>query len=556
MCTQLHITLKSLKSSAHNIKQLDQILTQTITTGLLHTTPTWNCILRAYSKSPKPIKAVLIYNHSIQSNFIIRDNFTFPSLLKACTSLNSFPKGKELHAHILKVGLDCDVYVQNSLIHFYGSTGCIDDARFVFDKMSQRDITSWNSLLGAYNSNSVLRIEALVLFKEMICDGVGVDEITLVIILSALAEVRWVEYGSAVHGYMIKVGFFSKLNLENALLGMYVKFGKMNAAMRLFDEVSGRRDVVSYTILINGYVDMGFVDFARDIFDQMVDKDVVLWNSMIHGYVESKRPSEALELFKKMENETVKPDETTLVSVLVACASLSNLQYGRLVHRLILRNDMRHDVFIGTALIDMYCKCGSLDEAMVTFYKMVDRDVFTWTTAIEGLANYGCVNEALKLFNQMEKHGINPNEATFVSVLTACRQLGLVNEGCFLFNKMVKIYNIQPKGEHFGCLVDLLSRAGMVHQAEEFINTMPPGERLIAYKTLLSACISYSKINLGLEVADELIRLGSENLAVCILLSNLYALAGKWSKVEQIRRKMKKIGMVKEPGISSIEVKT
>ncbi|KAL7241886.1 hypothetical protein ACSBR1_014460 [Camellia fascicularis] len=556
MCTQLHITLKSLKSSAYKVKQLDQILTQTITTGLLHTTPTWNCILRVYSKSPKPIKAILIYNHSIQSNSIIPDNFTFPSLLKACTSLNSFPKGKELHAHILKVGLDCDVYVQNSLIHFYGSAGCIDDARFVFDKMSQRDITSWNSLLGTYNSNSELRIEALVLFKEMICDGIGVDAITLVIILSALAKVRWVEYGSAVHGYMIKVGFLSKLNLENSLLGMYVKFWKMNAAMRLFDEMSGRRGVVSYTILINRYVDMGFVDFARDIFDQMVDKDVVLWNSMIHGYVESKRPSEALELFKKMENETVKPDETTLVSVLVACASLLNLQYGRLVHRLILRNDMRHDVFVGTALIDMYCKCGSLDEALVTFYKMVDRDVFTWTTAIEGLANYGCVNEALKLFNQMENHGINPNEATFVSALTACRQLGLVDEGCFLFNKMVKIYNIQPKVEHFGCLVDLLSRAGMVHQAEEFIKTMPPGERLVAYKTLLSACISYSKINFGLEVADELIRLGSENLAVCILLSNLYALAGKWSKVEEIRRKMKKIGMVKEPGISSIEVKT
>ncbi|KAI8000662.1 Pentatricopeptide repeat-containing protein [Camellia lanceoleosa] len=507
MCTRLHITLKSLKSSAHNIKQLDQILTQTITTGLLHTTPIWNCILRAYSKTPKPIKAILIYNHYSQSNSMIPDNFTFPSLLKACTSLNSFPKGKELHAHIIKVGLDCDVYVQNSLIHFYGSTGCIDDARFVFDKMSQRDITSWNSLLGTYNSNSVLRIEALVLFKEMICDGVGVDAITLVIILSALAEVRWVEYGSAVHGYMIKVGLFSKLNLENSLLGMYVKFGKMNAAMRLFDEMSSRRDVVSYTILIN----------------------------------RPKRPSEALELFKKMENETVKPDETTLVSVLVACASLSNLQYGRLVHRLILRNDMRHDVFVGTALIDMYCKCGSLDEAMVTFYKMVDRDVFTWTTAIEGLANYGCVDEALKLFNQMENHGINPNEVTFVSVLTACRQSGLVDEGCFLLNKMVKIYNIQPKVEHFGCLVDLLSRAGMVHQAKEFIKTMPPGERLVAYKTLLGACISYSKINLGLEVADELIRLGSENLAVCILLSNLYALAGKWSKVEETRRQMKKL---------------
>ncbi|KAG5562326.1 hypothetical protein RHGRI_005153 [Rhododendron griersonianum] len=277
---------------------------------------------------------------------------------------------------------------------------------------------------------------------------------------------------------------------------------------------------------------------------------------MISGYVESNHPNEALLLFEKMENEEVEPDEYTVVTILSTCACLSDLQYGRHIHRLILTKNMLHDVFVGTALIDMYSKCGSIVDAMATFYKMEEKDVFTWTTAIGGLANFGYVKESLELLNQMENEGVNPNEATFVSVLAACRQAGLVEEGCFLFSRLVRNYKIQPKVEHFGCLIDLLSRAGLVHQADEFIKAMDPGERLVGYKTLLSACMNYSKIDLVLKVADELYGLGSEDHAVRVLLSNFYALAGEWSKVEEMRRDMKFFGMLKEPGLSCIGVTT
>ncbi|XP_052181849.1 pentatricopeptide repeat-containing protein At2g22410, mitochondrial-like [Diospyros lotus] len=552
----MNVILLSLRESPHSIKQLDQILTQTITTGLILTTPVWNCILRAYSKSPKPTIAILIYNHLIRSNSIRPDNYTFPALLRACSCMPSLSKGKEIHAHIAKVGLDSDVYVQNAFIHLYGSTGQIVDAQKLFDKMSHRDLVSWNSLLAAYCSNSALQIKALALFKQMVYEGIGVDKFTLVIILSVLVEVRRAGYGAVVHGHVIKVGLACILHLENTLLNVYVKCGNMNAALKLYNEMGDRRDIVSHTVLINGYVEAGFVDSARDIFDWTIVKDKILWNSMIHGYVEAKRPRDALELFMRMENEMVRPDEMTIVSILAVCACSSNLQYGRLLHRLILRSNMTPDVFIGTALIDMYSKCGSLDEAMLTFYKMAERDVFTWTAAIAGLANYGYANEALKLFDQMEDRGVDPNEATFVSVLAACRQSGLVNEGCLLFGRMVRFYNIQPKVEHFGCLIDLLGRAGLVDKAEEFIKTMPLGERPIAYKTLLSACISYSKIDLGLKVVDELSRLGSNDHSVYILLSNFYALAGEWSKVADMRRNLKRFGLAKAAGISSLEVKT
>ncbi|KAE9452434.1 hypothetical protein C3L33_15665, partial [Rhododendron williamsianum] len=303
--------------------------------------------------------------------------------------------------------------------------------------MPHRDLASWNSLLAAYNSRSGDGTEALVLFKEMMCEGIGADSITFVIIISAIAAVTKVEYGSSIHGSVIKNGFDCYVNLENAMLGMYVKYGDMNAALTLFTEMGDRRDVVSHTIMINGCIETGFIELARDIFDRWFDKDLVLWNSMISGYVESNHPNEALVLFEKMENEEVEPDQYTVVSILSACACLSDLQY-------------------------------------------------------------------------------------------ACRQAGLVEEGCFLFSTLVRNYKIQPKVEHFGCLIDLLSRAGLVHQADKFVKAMDPGERLVAYKTLLSACMNHSKIDLGLKVADELKRLGSEDHAVRVLLSNFYALAGEW----------------------------
>ncbi|XP_059637911.1 pentatricopeptide repeat-containing protein At2g29760, chloroplastic-like [Cornus florida] len=556
MCSPVHKILLFLRRSAHNIKQLDKILAKTITTSLIHTTTAWNWILIAYSKSPIPIKAILIYNNFITSNSICPDNYTYPSVLKACTRILSLAKGKEVHAHITKIGLNGHIYVQNALIHLYSSTAQMTDAHLLFDTMSQRDITSWNTLLAAYSTKVGSKSEVLPLFRGMLHEGIRVNEITLVILVTTCAQVRGIEYGRAVHAYVIKVGCICHLNLENALLGLYAKCREMNGARKLFTEMDGRSDVVSQTILINGYMEIGFVDMARDIFDRMVDKDIVLWNSMIHGYVKGKRPNEALALFKKMESGMVKPDETTIVCVLAACASISDLQYGRYVHQFVLQNSIRQDIFVKTALIDMYLKCGSLDAAMVIFYKTEEKDVFTWTTVIEGLANYGHQKEALRLFYQMEKHGIKPNEATFVSILTACRQSGLVEEGCFLFSRMVGLYDIQPKIEHLGCLIDLLSKAGLLHQAEEFINIMPPDERLVAYKTLLSACRSYSNIDLGSKVANELVKLGSQSHEVYILLSNFYALAGDWATVEEKRRIMKKVHMTKEPGISSIEMKT
>ncbi|KAF9587424.1 hypothetical protein IFM89_002605 [Coptis chinensis] len=421
--------------------------------------------------------------------------------------------------------------------------------------MPEKDLASWNSVIATYSAVPDVGHEALVLFKEMVFSGVRADNITLVILLSACVHIAGMEYGRGIHGYVIKVGVGCGLNLRNALLSMYAKGGEIDSASRVFHEMAGERDVVSHTIVINGFVELGLVDEARKIFNELVVKDSVAWNSMINGYVKVSRPKEALELFKEMDKDMASPDENTIVSVLSACASLSDLQLGRLVHRYILQRSIKQDVFVGTALINMYAKCGSLEEALLAFYKMEHKDVFAWTAAITGLAGYGHGKEALSLFKNMENESIKLNEATFVSVLMACSRSGLVEEGCILFGRMVGFYKIQPTIEHFGCLVDLLSRAGLLVQAEKFIESMPTEERLVAYKTLLSATISYSRIDLGEQVATKLINLKPCSHEVYILLSNFYASAGQWDKVTEMRKFMKNMDKRKEVGISFVEAK-
>lgn len=462
--------------------------------------------------------------------------------------------GKGLHAHVTKTALDSDIYVGNSLIHFYGRMALFTDARVLFDKMPFRDVGSWNTLMSIYNDFSDSG-EVLILFKQLMFEGIVADKITLVILFSACARLGQLHYGKTVHCYTTKVGLEYMLNMENALLLMYAKCKEMDEALRLFDEMGSRRNIVSLNILINGYIDMELVDLARKVFDEIVDKDIVLWRSMMHGCVKAKQPEEALELFKKMIDEWVTPDEEVMVSVLSACSSLSNLQNGRLVHRFILQNNITQDAFVKTALIDMYSKCGSLEEALVTFYKTDCKDIVTWTTMIEGLANYGLGNEALRVFYQMERKGIKPNEATFVSVLAACRHSGLITEGCQLFRRMGGVYRVQPTIEHFVCLVDLLSRAGLLYQAEEFIKIMPAEDKFISYKALLSACITYSEFDLGKKVANNMMKLGNQSHEAFVLLSNFYALEGHWTEVAEARRNMKELQTRKKPGNSIIDLK-
>ncbi|KAL5977267.1 hypothetical protein ACLOJK_021611 [Asimina triloba] len=482
------------------------------------------------------------------------DNHTFPGLLKACSRLLSLSKGREIHGFVVKAGLDLDVYIQNSLIRMYGVMSQLSDSRRLFDRMPQKDVATWNSILAAYFTSHSSQHEALVLFRGLVIDGLEIDEITLLVLLSASLHLGRPGYGRTIHVYIVKKGFSHILKLNNALLGFYAKSGDADAAFGLFAEM-GSKDVVSNTIVINLYAELNLVDAAREIFDGIPSKDVVLWNSMIDGYVKVKRPEEALELFQTMQMETVRPDEITVMSVLSACCSLYNLQFGKWVHQLIHQRNIRIDAFVGTALVDMYAKCGSLDDAVHTFHQMQYKDNFAWTAIIAGLANYGLGKEALSFFSQMQEEGIEPNEATFVAVLTACSHSGLIDEGCNWFDQMVEVYKIAPKIEHLGCMIDLLSRAGLLCKAEVLIGMIKAEDRMIGYKILLSACIRDADIGVGEKVAKKLMELEPQNQGVYVLLSNFYAFVGQWDNVAETRRIMKELNLNKVAGISFVEGK-
>ncbi|XP_065847218.1 pentatricopeptide repeat-containing protein At4g14820-like [Euphorbia lathyris] len=526
----------SLKEASHNVRFVDQIVAQTITHSLNFN---FNFNLNLLIRCSSPTNSILLY---IRFPSIPPDHFTYPPLLKACSRLSSLSLAKQFHNHILKRGLLSHIYVHNSLIHFYTSVARFDHARLLFDTMPHRDIATWNSLMPAYKTWP----QTMLFFTSLMRDGcVRPDHITLLILLSACTQLQ---YGTLIHACAIKLAFVSIQNVTNALINMYSKFKLMDAASILFYDLASRKDVVSYTVLINGYVDMGFIDLAAHIFHQILHKDIVSWNLMIHAYIKAKRPKDALQLFNRMD---VMPDQNTMVSLLAASATLSDLNYGRSLHVFINRNNVNQDVHLKTALIDMYFKCASVEEALVTFYKMERKDVVTWTAVIGGLSTHGYGKEALSLFNRMEEQGIHPNEATFISVLTGCSHSGLVKEGCLLFRRMAEVYKLQPNIEHFGCLIDALSRAGLLHEADEFIELLRMDERLTAYKILLSACINYSEFDVGKKVANQITDLSCETN---ILVSNLYAVAGQWTKVAKTRRsmKMKRLNVGKQAGVSSV----
>ncbi|KAK4402115.1 Pentatricopeptide repeat-containing protein, chloroplastic [Sesamum angolense] len=522
-------------------------------------------------------------------------------------------EGREVHDHVVKMGFHSDVYVVNNLINMYSVCGHVGDARKVFDGSPVLDSVSWNSMLAGYGlggrveeakliyaqmprknviaSNSMIVLlgksgrvteahqlfneleekdlvswtalisgyeqngmyeEALNLFLSMCNNGISVDEVVIVAVISACAHLSSFRIGNLVHGLVIRIGFESYVNLQNSLIQMYSKCGDVLAAEKLFNQ-SCFLDIISWNSMISGYIKCGLVEKARELFDNMPEKDVVSWSSMISGYAQLDKFPETLALFHDMQREGVKPDETTLVSVLSACTQLAALDQGKWLDAYIRKNGLKVNIILGTTLINMYMKCGSVENAMEVFHGMEENGVSSWNALILGLAINGQVEKSLEMFEEMKKSRVVPNEITFVSVLGACRHMGLVEEGRRYFDSMVKVYNIEPNIKHYGCLVDLLARRGLLKEAEELIDTMPMAPDVATWGALLGACKKHGDKEMGERIGRKLIELQPEHDGFHVLLSNIYASKGDWADVLEIRGIMTRQGVVKTPGCSIIE---
>ncbi|TXG48489.1 hypothetical protein EZV62_024364 [Acer yangbiense] len=514
----------------------------------------YNLMIKAYAKKGSFRKSLSFFNE-LRENGLSADNFTYPFVFKVIGCLREVKEGEKVHGHVVKTGLEFDVYVCNSIMDMYAVLGRIDRVKKLFDKMLERDVVSWNVLISG-NVKCRRFEDALNIFRRMKRESIlRPDEATIVSTLSACTALKSLELGEEIHRYVsTELGFTTIIG--NALLDMYCKCGSLSVARKIFDEMPSK-NVFCWTSMVYGYVTCGHLDDARDLFDRSPVKDIVLWTAMINGYVQYNWFDEAVSLFREMQIRRVKPDKFIVVALLTSCAQLGALEQGRWIHGYIDENRITVDAVVGTALIEMYAKCGCIEKALEIFYHMREKDTASWTSIICGLAMNGKINKAIQMFTEMKQNGARPDDITFVGVLSACSHGGLIEEGCKLFTSMRETYKIEPKLEHYGCLIDLLGRAGLLDEAEELIKEIPNEKNEIIvplYGALLSACRTYGNVKMGEQVAELLEKIESCNSSVHTLLANIYASADRWEDVTKVRRKMKDLGIKKVPGCSSIEV--
>ncbi|KAM0065215.1 putative tetratricopeptide-like helical domain superfamily [Helianthus debilis subsp. tardiflorus] len=513
----------------------------------------WNVTIRGCSESQKPEESLLLYVEMLRRSKPVRpDNYTYPFLLKCCAKLSLIRMGVGLIGHVIRLGFDTDVYVHNAVIHMLVSCGELDDAHKVFDESCVRDLVSWNSIINGY-VKSGKPWEALRLYRQMYEDGILPDEVTMIGMISCCAQSENLNLGMEFHRYVENNKIKMTVPLVNALMDMYMKCGDMETAERLFNKMTVKTSV-SWTTMIAGYSKHGRMDAAKKLFDEMPDKDVVPWNALIGGYVQTKRFKEALSVFHEMQSTNVYPDEVTMVYCLSACSQVGALDLGTWMHRYIKKHNLSITVGVGTALVDMYAKCGNIETALQLFDELPSRNSLTWTAIIVGLANNGNAHDAISRFNEMIRVGLTPDEVTFLGVLSACCHGGLVHEGREIFTQMTSKFNVSPKCKHYSCMVDLLGRAGLLNEAEEVINNMPIRPDDGVWGALFFACRIHKNIEMGERAGFKLLELDPSDGGIYVLLASMYWEAKMFEKSTEVRKLMRIRGVDKTPGCSSVEV--
>ncbi|KAI8528546.1 hypothetical protein RHMOL_Rhmol12G0156800 [Rhododendron molle] len=464
---------------------------------------------------------------------------------------------KQSHAQAITCGLGDNSFALSRLLAFCSDPlhGSPSYGWKVFQRIQHPTICICNTMIKAFLLNGE-PIKIIHMYTRLLRDGMVPDNYTLPYALKACANMGRGLLGELIHGHCLKLGFMADTFVGNCLIAMYSAVGDMNAARVVFDGALWR-GVVSWTVLISGYAKVGDVESARLMFDEAPVKDRGVWGSMISGYVQNSFFKEGLHMFRLMQLAGVEPDEAIFASVLCACANLGALETGIWVYGYLDRVKFPRSVKLGTALIDMYAKCGRLDLAEKVFGEMPERDTVCWNAMISGWAMHGNGDRALQMFLEMEKAGIRPDDITFIAVFTACGYSGMAYEGLRVFNRMCNVYNIEPKTEHYGCMIDFLGRTGLIEEAKEIIGKMPnkssPSEEAVVWRALMSACCSHGNIRLAEVVAEKLLELECHSGAY-VLLSNLYSTSGEHDNARKIRKMMKTRGIDKTPGCSSIEI--
>ncbi|CAL9229779.1 unnamed protein product [Arabidopsis halleri] len=486
----------------------------------------WNSMITGLDQNGCFIEAVERYQ-SMRRHEILPGSFTLISSLSSCASLKWAKLGQQIHGESLKLGIDLNVSVSNALMTLYAETGYLNECRKIFSSMPEHDQVSWNSIIGALASSERSLPEAVACFLNALRAGQKLNRITFSSVLSAVSSLSFGELGKQIHGLAFKYNIADEATTENALIACYGKCGEMDGCEKIFSRMSERRDDVT-------------------------------WNSMISGYIHNELLAKALDLVWFMLQTGQRLDSFMYATVLSAFASVATLERGMEVHACSVRACLESDVVVGSALVDMYSKCGRLDYALRFFNTMPVRNSYSWNSMISGYARHGQGEEALKLFANMKLDGQTPpDHVTFVGVLSACSHAGLLEEGFKHFESMSDSYGLAPRIEHFSCMADLLGRAGELDKLEDFIDKMPMKPNVLIWRTVLGACCRANgrKAELGKKAAEMLFQLEPENAVNYVLLGNMYAAGGRWEDLVKARKKMKDADVKKEAGYSWVTMK-
>ncbi|KAJ4958129.1 hypothetical protein NE237_025240 [Protea cynaroides] len=504
---------------------------------------------RGFHSQLQPQNFVPFSQQQLQRNFL---ESQLVSLLHGCSDFNQL---RQVHANIIRMGLDQCCFVLTKFIRVLTKFMVpMDYPRLVFDQVRRPNPFIWTALIRGYSLLGPFS-EAVVLYNCMRKEGTRPVSFIFSALFKACGATHDFNSGRQVHCQTISIGgFVSDLYVGNTLIDMYVKCGFLDYGRRVFDEMMDR-DVISWTSLITAYAKNGAMEVAGELFDRLPDKDMVAWTAMVTGYAQNARPREALRLFERMRDAGVETDEVTLVGVISACAQLGAEKYARWI-----RDVAEHaglgpttNVVVGSALIDMYSKCGSVDEAYQVFEMMMEKNVYSYSAMIVGFAMHGKADAAMRLFYEMVKTETKPNRVTFIGVLTACSHAGLVEQGRNLFGSMQGIYGITPSADHYACMVDLLGRSGHLEEAYELVKTMEIEPHGGVWGALLGACRIHGNPDIAEIAASHLFELEPTGIGNYVLLSNIYASAGRWDDVSRVRKLIRKKGMKKNPACSWVE---
>lgn len=453
---------------------------------------TWNAIIGAVFQGETDKKA-FYYFHQMLIEGAIPNRETYINFLGGCANLKGLFEGMLAHAQLLGSGTDLDLTLGNVLINMYGKCFSLKHARKVFEKMDCWDVVSWSAMINVYAQHGEC-LDAYLLFCNMHVKGVKPNEYTFVSIISALTNPTVSAKGRRLHWYVCAKGFDSNEGIKNALLNMYARFGS--------------------------------IEDAEWTFKRLLARDVISWTAMIAGFAEHGEGNKALSLFARMQQEGKQPNEISFVNIITACAALTGITEGRLVHGCTAEIGLDSHIEVANALINMYGKCGSLEDAQGLFVNMQERDRVSWNTLLTVFAQCGHGREAVALFDSMKDSHTTPDNVTFSIVLSSCSHSGLVAEAWQLFMSAEQDHGFLPANGHYVCIVDILGRAGQLSDGATLISLMPAQPSLLAFMTLIGACQYHLEVGVGECAARFLLELDPENSASYVVLSNLYALIG------------------------------